>query len=445
VSEETPEQAEVETSNEPPLSFPLPWTRIAVTLAACAGYWLLAQLSLPGLSPRLAGRPEAATSFGALGLTPVLSGFILVEVAALIAPWLRPRRHTPEGRARLARAAMVLALVIAGVQALGVVRYLAASRLLAERSVLHGGGVDPRLLVWFSLLLGVVAVLALARLIDVAGIGVGFSVLLGFHIALAYAMPVRLVLSYEDPRPQAIFLLALFVAAAWRMLASKPAEGSGALYRLPTPGVEPVHYGTLIVGLALWSSASRPFLRSLLPEALPQLWAERGLTLLATFALCPWFSRLFHRASTPEERASLRRATRASTVWLLALTAVSWAVTDAFTSQGTSNLDPFPLIALVALGLDLARELRAHAARGPQRALRVVHRLEEADALAAVLGAAGIEPTLRGACHRSLFQLFGPFIPVSVMVAEADLEKAEPIAAEHARRAAEPPPLPAVA
>ncbi len=97
------------------------------------------------------------------------------------------------------------------------------------------------------------------------------------------------------------------------------------------------------------------------------------------------------------------------------------------------GVDALLLVALVAVGMDLARELRAVVRSGRQRALRVVHRLEDADALSAALGTAGIDSALRGAHHRALYQFFAPFIPVGVLVAEADAERAEVVAAEHER------------
>ncbi len=164
---------------------------------------------------------------------------------------------------------------------------------------------------------------------------------------------------------------------------------------------------------------------------------------LITLALCRLFSRLFHRPATNEDRAALARATRASTLWLAGLTVGSWIVYGSSEAAGgAAGGDVFSLVALIAVGMDLARELRAALRGGRQRALRVVHRLEDADALSAALGAAGIDSALRGAHHRALWHFFAPFIPVSVLVAEADAERAEVVAVEHERAAAAPPPLP---
>lgn len=409
-------------------SNPLPALPIAITLAVCAAYVGLQWIPLPGQ------RAEPLT-FATLGMKPILGAFILVELVAAAVPGLRPLRSSAEGRTRLRRTALGVAVLLALLQTYGVLRYARAAHLFAEPSVLYRPLIEPWAAFSGALFLGVIAVMALARLIDVAGVGVGYSLLIAAGIVASAAQSVAEALRQSAPLDllSLFLLLGAFLTAAWRMLATAPRAGSRARYRLPTSGLEPVHQGVLIAAIVLGTDTARAFFWPLVPKVLEPLWVMRALQLLFTITLCGVFSRVFHRPATDEDRSALARTTLASMLWLAGLTAGSWFVEGAFTAAGVPGVDALLLVALVAVGMDLARELRAVVRSGRQRALRVVHRLEDADALSAALGTAGIDSALRGAHHRALYQFFAPFIPVGVLVAEADAERAEVVAAEHER------------
>ena len=95
------------------------WRRAIITVAALAAAWLLGQLRTPGWSP---GFYDPGTL--ALGLAPIISGFVLVELAALAVPaWDALRHAGPAARAKLAVAAHAVAAALAVVQAYAVARY----------------------------------------------------------------------------------------------------------------------------------------------------------------------------------------------------------------------------------------------------------------------------------------------------------------------------------
>src|SRR5262245_46989704 len=103
------------------------WRRLAVTLLlAPITVLALEHVPLPGVDVtafrlELAGgwlAPSPNLSVLALGIAPLLSAFLVVELAALLVPrWSRLRHGGFEGRAKLARATLLVALVLACAQA----------------------------------------------------------------------------------------------------------------------------------------------------------------------------------------------------------------------------------------------------------------------------------------------------------------------------------------
>lgn len=414
----------------------VPLRPIAVTLLACAAFIALLQFPIPGLP---AHSPLDALRVGSLGITPILEGFILVELVAVAIPGLRRLRTTAEGQALLRRQALTVALLIVAFQTFGIMRYAQSLKELDSASILRPGAADPRLSLGVFLPLGVGAIVALASLIDTAGIGAGYSLLIatGSGFLLVGGLLQAMQQTSTESFLRFLLPLAIFGVAAWKMLATAPYRGSRARYRLPTPGLEPVHYGVLIAFAALQTNLAGGILWPLVPKGVERVWAWRAVQLLATLGWCTLLSRVQHRAATQPDQDALARAGRASTLWLAALTIGTWFVDDAATG-GRAGVDVFALVALIAVGMDLRGELKATWRLGRQRVLRELHRLEDADALSAALGAAGIESALRGAHHRALYQFFAPFIPIGVLVAERDLERATVVAHEHEMEVAAP-------
>jgi len=426
-------------------SYGLPVRAIIITLLACGAFVALTGIRLPGL--RAAVVDASRLNVAMLALKPILAAFILTELVAALVPGLRALRHTTEGRVRLRQTSFLLAFAIATLQIVGVVRYAQAAHLLDEGSLFRRPIMDPSFALAGALLLGVAAVAALAWMVDRAGVGVGYSVLIAAGLASSLVEGTRRALQQAEGDLfsslfMSFFVLGVFALASLRMLRSRPLEGSSARYRLPTPGIEPVHQAVGIAVLALNSGLAQAFFWPLVPALIQPSWVHKGLQLMLTASLCRLLSNLFHRPATEEDRAALAKAARASTLWLCGLTVGSWYVDQVFETANGASIDSLSLIALIAVGMDLARELRAYSSSGPQQVLRVVHRLEDADSLSAALQAGGIATALRGAHHRALFQFFAPFIPIGVLVARADAERAEIIAAEYERALAEPPALP---
>ncbi|MCP3962447.1 MAG: hypothetical protein GY719_31785 [bacterium] len=169
------------------------FTKVALTVAILIVSQLAWHVPLPLLDPEvLRQMPETfghgweVWSIGALGLTPFVSGFLLVELYSLLTPWgRRVRRSGFDGRRRLNKGAFGLSLLIGLAQA-------AAVTVSLENMVTSGGlalvpdpGFPFRLLAVATMLAALVAQFVLCNVITARGIGNGFCLLVLADIVLA--------------------------------------------------------------------------------------------------------------------------------------------------------------------------------------------------------------------------------------------------------------------
>ncbi|MDH4981498.1 hypothetical protein [Hyphomicrobium sp. D-2] len=195
--------------------------RVLVTLAALAAYRLAAHLPLSGVDVALLARMSGANassidaaSIIAVGIMPLVSALVLIETAKLAFPSLMHwQQATPENGASLARISIILALALALAQAVGLTLALEdISGLVFEP------GAGFRFTAVATLVSGTVLAIALASIIDRAGLGFGvwFLFLLPTLLELpkAYATQINLVLSGHYPT------LAFLIGAAFVVLAT---------------------------------------------------------------------------------------------------------------------------------------------------------------------------------------------------------------------------------
>ena len=148
--------------------------RLAVTVAVVAGLLALARVRMPGLYDEAEG---AGFSIATLGITPMVSAAVLIELLALLIPAWRRRRHAGyEARRPLRAAAAISAVALALVQA----HYAVAHIQLMEQMA---PGTGPALLATLSIAAAVSLHVLGALWISRHGIGHGLAVLVGVAIA----------------------------------------------------------------------------------------------------------------------------------------------------------------------------------------------------------------------------------------------------------------------
>lgn len=415
-----------------------PWGRLLFTGALPLLCWAAQHIVLPGIdTDKLrtlldqAGSPSGSShlSIVALGLSPVVTGFLLTELGAALVPrWRSLRRGDLAGREVLRRSALGIALLCALVQGFFVARFLSgASQAAAER------GGYPDLIAsgafgWFvplttlTLAAGTYALLALGRAIERYALGGGFSVL-----TLILLVPTC-VEWMTAPGTQAVWQedtaielalgggLALGVLMVVMLALLRPLGGSrGVPVRLPSCGLVPLSLAITVMELpsrlAAWLGWPVPDWLTVVAPGTAGYWVAYAALAAGLGVL---LSRLF---SGPEwgHRAD-SRALRGATLWSLVVLLVVAAGNHATARLLGAGLDLVLLAAVPAVMLDLAAEWRMRRTHGALALVWTCSHLPAASAVTAQLAAAGIPVVIRSLHHRSLWHFFAPYFEMDVLV-----------------------------
>jgi len=437
------------------------WT---VTAAAVIVFWAMGWTPLPfvriewlhdALLDRLLIRGPSLLE---LGLTPIVAGFLAVELVALAVPALRRYREgTRAERAGLTQAAWLVALALAAVQAVAFVRWL------GEQTGPDGGGLLPRagrleLAALALTLVGAVALVGvLARAVDRFGLGDGFAVLAGASLLGQLAAYVLYELRGVASAGQRIGVLWLALAAAAMALVIRALHAGGRTgVRVPVPtcGLVPLALTawTLSLPYALGPGLSLPELRGaqelLERYGWPGHWALAvGFAVALALAFtsgaqvrAAWSAA---RLGEPPPPASVDVAIRAAHRWSLLLVAAVAAAPLAGgfvrASFSLDHLGLFQLAAVIAVVMDVAAEARARRRLGPLVPAFALHRVYAVEPALAALGEAGIPAAARARYFRALLHVLAPFAPIELLVPAARAEEAAAICARIARPEAAPP------
>ena len=203
----------------------------------------------------------------------------------------------------------------------------------------------------------------------------------------------------------------LVAGATWAMLRVR--IGTAAV---PTSGLVPLGWAPALLWLVtLTSLVGVRWPRALDAILAPSTWTHHVAHLVALALVTVALTALFSRR--PWQRATI------VTVGYLVLLYVVAAFTSANAPRTLIALT-VPTVAMATAWLmDLVAEWRARRVHvlvpiGP------LHHTAAADATAVALAAAGIPAHLRGRHQRQLAQAFAPWLPIEVLVAPADAERA---------------------
>jgi hypothetical protein len=452
-----------------------PAVRLAVTLLLPVLVVLAAErVLLPGVEdllgnlargtgdPFYAGRSHL--SVFALGVGPVLTAYGIVELTAFLVPrWSRLRHGNPEGRLKLERAACAVAIVLAALQAFGVAQSLAH---FGDGFDFMTAGFDapPQWLVVATLVGGVCVQLVVAQIISRQGIVNGFVMLSVVEAVAALRGSVlaplqnELFLGLIEPKHVVLVVLvfALPAVATWLALrggdarVARSAESGGdtsaAPYRaaralavspwvpIPASSLSPYPIALALSGLPLAlvstlrlghdATANAQYLSHDVPFTI--------LLAVLTVGLAVALARLLHRPREMTNVASLvglaggeETTTEAHAAVRAALvpTLLFFAVLVCVAAAGIAlPLHPSVIFVplLVALLLDAAASLR----NAQLVAVWQERRASAVPVVRAVLAAEGIESSVRGLAVLSLLQVFAPYAPAEIVVAEDDVARA---------------------
>ncbi|MCB9733451.1 MAG: hypothetical protein H6745_12670 [Deltaproteobacteria bacterium] len=402
-------------------------TAIGVALIVALGYVSLLDVGdLPAEvvgAFRFAGSPF---SLIAVGVTPFLTAYALVELVAVAVPGLRARRvGGREARAPLRLAADLLGLALALLAAYGFavgVQYVSS----------YGGpplGLFPTMLLGFG---GAVALRLLWWILDAGALTGGVALLLftGAVLELLDVTSDALTrANLEGTTPVAALAPMLVVGAVMVVMLALPAalrRGLGLTaspISLPTSGVSPMADLLVFVALAdriAWLAGYGFDAPSLLDPVAGDL---GFIVVLAVLVLGEGW--LFQRPRRVARLArglghpgSDLRATRRAFVIGSALTLVALSLSGLLVSHVVA------IATVIAVALDLAASWRFRRVHGALVPVRDLHRVYAVTPALAALERAGVPAHADGRCFRALFPFFASYAPVVVLVRPEDEDAA---------------------
>jgi preprotein translocase subunit SecY len=419
---------------------------------------LCEKVPLPGLSSSIMAVADesgasrdamTALSVFALALTPFISAFVVVEVAALLVPGWHRLRTGPAGRARLRKAAVVVGVLLAFIQSVGMARWLESAGILGV-SILSESTSLPMPAIMLLLTAAPLALHLLTVIVDRHGLGNGYAVVL-----LGLALPAGANLAYQwvglvnrGLLEAGVLLLvvlglmALGLGVAWLLRGQAPGARSGterpSWLPLPVSGLAPISFAAALLSLPaiLGNLTGLPFAQSLQLTLESSVWIHSLALFVLSTLLTVGFSLLFHppqrvgatwaalTARDAAERSIVhgrvalrtRELLPAAAAWSLLLGALTWLPSRLLNFTLALPIpDATTLLLSIAIGLDLLEEVRMRREGSWVPAWPLIRAYEVEPTLAA-LSTAGIPARARGAHARALLQFFAPYFPIDVMV-----------------------------
>ena len=388
--------------------------RLLLTAVLGAGVLGLSHVPLPLVKLRLyaaftEGQALDLVSVGALGITPWVVAYALVEIASVVVPPWRLLRATPQGRARLEGATRWLWLLAVASQSFAMCVGLEQMSIGGQDLLMDFYGVE-RWVVMCTLVAGSALVGLAAAAIRARGIGGGFAVLLA------------LGLGAELWRDQGLFgsqavALSWAVSAAGTLLLLRSQPRSETL-PLSVAGVLPLHLSSTLLGILM-----------LLNGEVEMVASPLGMLLLAllTWVLAALF---FPYAGAGAASGVSEHAWSRSRFVSVAGNALLLGCVVQLTAAielGTTVLLVAPLVAVV---LDIMDEAKVRSQHPNLVSVWPLHEVRTADASLHALRTAGITAHVRGRNLRLLLHFFAPYAPMHLLVSTTDAERATQVLSE---------------
>jgi len=390
-----------------------PWLRVLVSLAAPAAILLVSRVGIYGTDPEelagVGGRKLAeAVTIGSIGIMPVITAFILVEiVAALIPGWARRRHAGPIARQPIQLTVGIVAVALVAFQGWFFAQYLHAAGFINP-------GVMPRILVMASLAGGTAILVATAAIIRWQGLGNGYGALFagGWLVVMLHRWATGPLLSAEHViggMTILVIAVAIGVVLRWRV---------GQL-RVPTSSIAPLaDAGGIVAILALLSQFPLEQVTAKAVDWSQHLHDRAPLLIALVIVLTIVWSLAFGRPSAYAGQpapswATWQRATTVSMLLLVGL-AVVVAATGSLVPDAAWMADAATLAVVVAYALDAYDDFQARRAR--LVVAWTLHQPHHADAAEQALADAGIASHMSASHLRALLSFFGPFAPIEVLV-----------------------------
>ena len=385
-------------------------------------------ISLPGVQPTSHdGETLPMYSIMALGVMPFVSGFMVVEWAALLVPgWRSLRMGDPRGRAKLNRAAVLVGLILALGQSLVLVTGLPGM------GVIYPLEPAQKLVAVLTLMGATAAQLTLARAVDRGGVGNGFSILILGQMLPLTVKPLWRALhpgpSFQVSSwalPLGILSIAIMAGSALWMFRTRPNsadEGTPhpSWISRPACGISPytevMNAFRIAAVVWYWSTGQTVNLTMDSPLML-RLGIAVGAALLFAWLFNPpaRIAEAWQRLApnSPGGIPPLSMAFRECAAFIAVLTLVDfWGVRH----LGSVAADVMAVLPVTAILYDLVREWRAREQEPGLVPVWDVHQTYVVPPLLLCLKNEDIRAFPQGLHYRSLMQFFGPYAPIRILV-----------------------------
>jgi len=434
--------------------------RLLLTLAIPAGFLYLGDFILaPGIDHKTHRgllfniKPSMFTlekfSLFSLGLAPLFSAFITVEIlAVLVPPWRKLRKDPLAGRFKLKIATYLLSGGFVAVQSYGIFKWL--------------NDIPPRLLLpeasWLSLMLfwmmGTLTLITLLELVERYGVGNGFSVMILVSMLLsdqAYGYYTSLKAIFEPTKSNIralgfdMLLIAIIGVVIWFLFREKRTTAHTGKPILPA-GIVPYTWTPIFLSIPVITASFVPSLTKYLSSYHPHSTVYQTVNGILIVLLGVLFSYLFNMPkhallvlkpsysteSTEQQQemensyqTQLKSATLRNLLLLLALFGMTilsqkWG----FISKYAPLYKLSTVALLFAIGFDLHHEYKAHSMHSKLVPLITLHRVYAVEPCVKRLKEADIFVMVKGFRHRTLLQFFGPYVGMTLLVPASKQEQA---------------------
>jgi preprotein translocase subunit SecY len=445
--------------------------RVIITLSLVLLSRILVLIPAPGIDWEVLARviraPGRELDFSALylfstfalGITPYLSAYMLVEIFSLFIPPLKTwRGEGHSGRAKLKKVSLFATFLFAFAWGYAMAKGFEG---LSQIQIVKTPGLSFRLILSLTLTAGTFFMIWIADLITRRGIGHGVSVLIlaGYGISIFSSLSEIKIISYQHS-PLSYFLLFFIMAAAlvtlivWiekshKKISVKFKDGFKASLplKITSAGITPVEWTSLLTMAPLTiyglvdKSASQKLILSLLPGTIWYFIAYSIGIIFLYYFFTPFFYHPKKTRTFLENRQasiapppgikeetymgkSLRVMIPIGVLYLGLVVFTPHLIFSRIFGFSPGYFGGIGLIVTVAILLDLIEEIRVRRKGNNLVKVAELHDVPKAGLLKSILLQKGLPCHLQGYYHRALFYFFGPYIEISVLVPMGQVSEA---------------------
>ena len=395
----------------------------------------------------------------ALGITPYLSAYMLVEIFSLVIPPLKTWRGEGHvGRTKLKKVSLFATFLFAFAWGYAMAKGFEG---FSQIQIVKTPGLSFRLILSLTLTAGTFFMIWIADLITRRGIGHGVSVLIlaGYGISLFSSFSEIKMISYRNS--SLVYFLSFFIMTVvlvtlivWvekshKKISVKFKDGLEAFLplKITSAGITPVEWTSLLTMAPLTiyglvdKSASQKLILSLIPN---NIWYFIAYSIGIVF-LYYFFTPFFYH---PKKIRTFLEKRQASIVpppgikeetymgrslmvmipigvfYLGLLVFTPHLILGRIFNFSLGYFGGIGLIVTVAILMDLIEEMRVRRKGNNFVKVAELHDVPKAGLLKSILLQKGLPCHLQGYYHRALFYFFGPYVEISVLVPNGKVSEA---------------------